>query len=414
MISPIKNSSLNSVKNKWRNKVKKSKLDTSNTASKWKRCRKVLKQKSSSLEDGTAPLNEPLHERRASQSCTELSTLSRISEEGNSGHSESKIYRRKLFAKSRTQQISKSLDVPSLSQKSSAASSLKSSNASISSAENKCIIMLSSFEENTPPVVIFPENYYHQPEANNSRKSEMKKQVSFDDSITDSVEAKFSQLNFKDGLTYHSLVLATDSGSYTSTTNMSAISVGKQPSYRIIIFMWAYSLLFALFDSQLLGQSVKCSVATEVSSPLGKASILLALVLPLVCGPVLSGAIRRLLLVLENVKFVIRRSPSQTSIHTHPNSSFPFLLSLIHAISYTVYMVLSELLYPTYIDIFSYMLLKYCVGFSFSIIFPITALCTNESLRREVVRIYKYKPGVKKMTKEEKEQEIGKQMLKMQ
>ena len=77
-------------------------------------------------------------------------------------------------------------------------------------------------------------------------------------------------------------------------------------------------------------------------------------------------------------------------------------------------MVLSELLYPAYIDIFSYMLVKYCMGFSFSIIFPITALCSFENLRREVVRIYKYKPGVKKMTKEEKEQEIGKQMLKMQ
>jgi hypothetical protein len=42
----------------------------------------------------------------------------------------------------------------------------------------------------------------------------------------------------------------------------------------------------------------------------------------------------------------------------------------------------------------------------------ITALCTSEELRREVIRVYRDKPGVMKMTKEEKEQEIGKEMLK--
>ena len=106
--------------------------------------------------------------------------------------------------------------------------------------------MLSSFEENTPPVVIFPENYYHHSDSNKStQKSGMKKQVSFDDSITDSVEAKFSQR----GLSYHSLLTGADCGSLTPTTNMSTISVGKQPSYRIIIFMWTYLVIFALFDT---------------------------------------------------------------------------------------------------------------------------------------------------------------------
>ena len=166
-----------------------------------------------------------------------------------------------------------------MSQKTSTVStSLKSSKASLSNSENKLIIMLSSFEENTPPVVIFPENYYHQYDVNDAldsnlvnsqRKSGMKKQVSFDESITDTVEAKYARLNYREGKVYHSMVSGSrqsDSESLTLTTNMSTMSVEKQPNYRIIIFMWSFSLFFALFDTQMMGSNKKCSVSSPPSS----------------------------------------------------------------------------------------------------------------------------------------------------
>lgn len=311
-----------------------------------------------------------------------------------------------------------------MSQKSSAGSSLKSSNASLSSNETRCIIMLSSFEENAPPVVIFPENYYHDDEDDdaqdikaiyNSRKLGMKKQVSFDDSITENVESKYAQLHYEDGKMYHSIVsgsIHSDSESLTLTTNMSTVSVEKAPDYRIIIFMWSFSTLYALFDDQMMRPAKKCSVSTELFTQLGVPSIFMALILPLACGPILCGTIRRILVALEQVKLLIRRTPSQISIPPPSDASFPFFLTLIHAFTYTSNMILAELFYPTYIDIFSYMLLKYCIGFSFSILYPIAALCTQEDLRREVVRVYKENHGAKVMTKEEKEQEIGKEMLK--
>ena len=89
-------------------------------------------------------------------------------------------------------------------------------------------------------------------------------------------------------------------------------------------------------------------------------------------------------------------------------------ISHFYFLSSTLSLTQSTTNYPSYITILTCMLIKNCVGFFFSILLPIAALCTKEDLRREVVRIYKYKPGVKKMTKEEKEQEIGKEMLKMQ
>ena len=121
--------------------------------------------------------------------------------------------------------------------------------------------------------------------------------------------------------------------------------------------------------------------------------------------------IRRILVAVEQVKLLTMRTPSQVSLLPLSDDVFP-LLTIIHVLTYVTNMILAEILHPVYIDIFSYMLLKYCIGFFFSIIFPIAALFTHEDLRREVVRVYREKPGVQVMTKEEQEQEIGKEMLK--
>ena len=175
----------------------------------------------------------------------------------------------------------------------------------------------------------------------------MKKQVSFDESITDTVEAKYAQLNYREVTVYHSMVSGSrqsDSESLTLTTNMSTISMEKQPNYRIIIFIWSFLLFFALFDTQMMGSCKKCLVSTKLFTQLGVPSICMALILPLACGPVLSGFIRRILVALEQVKVLLRRTPSQVSILPQSDTSFSFLLSLIHAFTYTLKMVVAELI----------------------------------------------------------------------
>ena len=129
--------SVNSVKNKWKQKVQKRRFDL--VQSKIRPTKKLLKTKSKSVDDEVETSSESLSTRRSSQSCNELSNLSRIEEEGESKLSAgSKVYRRKLFARSRNKQMSNSLDVPSIAPKSYTGSSFKSS-------ETKCIIMLCSF-----------------------------------------------------------------------------------------------------------------------------------------------------------------------------------------------------------------------------------------------------------------------------
>ena len=152
---------------------------------------------------------------------------------------------------------------------------------------------------------------------------------------------------------------------------------------------------------------------------------------------------------------LLRRSPSQISICSQSSSSPRFLafISLLHLSCCGTHMIAADWLFPVHIDLLSYMLLKYCVGFFFLLAFPLAVLvchpeaciCFYLSLSlylylnlylylylylalssssevllilmfisqvwRETVRIFRASEGKREQTKEEKEAEIGKQML---
>ena len=151
--------SLHSIKNKWKSKIKTNKkLDSEKFGSisrKWKentfdkkkdelKRQRVMKQKSKSFDDELEldPGHRVQMEKKQSYSCSELPQLYSIREEGDTSIrniAQSKTYRRKMFAKSKTQQVTMSF---------SPASSL--------SSEPQCIITLSS-PESTAPVRIFPD-----------------------------------------------------------------------------------------------------------------------------------------------------------------------------------------------------------------------------------------------------------------
>ena len=153
--------SLHSIKNKWKSKIKTNKkLDSEKLGSisrKWKentfdkkkdelKRRRVMKQKSKSFDDELEPSQRVEIEKKQSYSCSELPQLYSIREEGDNN------IRRKMFAKSKSQQVTMSFS-PASSLK-----SLKSSNASLSSCEPLCIITVSSPESTAPPLRIFPGN----------------------------------------------------------------------------------------------------------------------------------------------------------------------------------------------------------------------------------------------------------------
>ena len=69
-----------------------------------------------------------------------------------------------------------------------------------------------------------------------------------------------------------------------------------------------------------------------------------------------------------------------------------------------------QILFPATIDLFTYMVLKQILGYIFYIIIPVLIIVRPE-FREEVRKVYKENRGKKELTREEKEREIGKEML---
>ena len=77
----------------------------------------------------------------------------------------------------------------------------------------------------------------------------------------------------------------------STTSNQSNISVVElPPDFRAVIFIWSFSLVYALFDDQLMSKEPldKCSLDSSVSSQLHISSIVMALIVPFILGPILS------------------------------------------------------------------------------------------------------------------------------
>ena len=157
--------SLHSIKNRWKSKIKTNKKCDSEKLSsisrKWKentidKKKEALKRgQSKSFDDELEPTDKVLIDSKQSYSCSEIPQLSSIKEEGDQSLKnigQSKTYRRKMFARCKTQEVTMSFS-PASSLK-----SLKSSNASLSSCEPLCIITVSSPESTAPPLRIFPGN----------------------------------------------------------------------------------------------------------------------------------------------------------------------------------------------------------------------------------------------------------------
>ena len=74
-------------------------------------------------------------------------------------------------------------------------------------------------------------------------------------------------------------------------------------------------------------------------------------------------------------------------------------------------MLAAPLLYPSSIDLFTYILLTQVIGYLAYIILPIAILIIRPDFREEAWKVYKENVGKKELTQEEKEQEISKEML---
>ena len=103
--------------------------------------------------------------------------------------------------------------------------------------------------------------------------------------------------------------------------------------------------------------------------------------------------------------------PPVSALETDPTLH---CLSLLHLVCYSANMAVAELLYPLHIDLLTYTLLKHVVGHSFCLLFPVIVMIMKGEFRQEMGRVLKESAGSRKdLSKEEKLEEIGKEMLNM-
>ena len=156
---------------------------------------------------------------------------------------------------------------------------------------------------------------------------------------------------------------------------------------------------------------------SDLSSSSYQVSVVVALIFPALAGPVLSWLLLRLIVLTEQCspcKVFRRRTPSQMSVMTPsspPGDCLLSVMSVVFVFCYASNMLAAPLLYPSSIDLFTYILLKQVIGYLAYIILPIAILILRPEFRQEAWKVYKENVGKKELTQEEKEQEISKEML---
>ena len=225
-----------------------------------------MKQKSKSFDDELEPTDKALIDNKQSYSCSEIPQLSSIKEEGDTSLrniGQSKTYRRKMFARCKTQEVTMSF---------SPASSLKSTKSSLASlssggveqaGEQSCIITLSSPESTAPPILIFPDQ--------SRAKEELRKQVSFENSL-DQIDQRSlpqsqpqpqcqTQVNYRAGRASTS-VLSEETGSVSmsssvrgrarsvtsNTSTQASTSTAQVPHLKYITIIWSLGLLYTIIE----------------------------------------------------------------------------------------------------------------------------------------------------------------------
>ena len=409
--------SLHSIKNKWKSKIKTNKkLDSeklSSVSRKWKenaldkKKARVMKQKSKSFDDELEPPDKALMDNKQSYSCSEIPQLSSIKEEGETGLrniGQSKTYRRKMFAKMKTQQVTLSF-------------SPGSSISRLSSPGSQpCIITLSSPESSAPPTLIFPDT--------SRGKEELRKQVSFDNSLDQIDQRRQSEVSYRTGRATTSILSdesqtgrgrARSVTSNTSTLASTSTSTTSQvPDLKVITIIWSLGLVYTMIEPP---STELCCLTSDLSSRSYQVSVVVALIFPLLAGPVLCWLILRVIVVLElcsPCKVIRRRTPSQMSVVTAsspPGDCLLPVMSVVFVFCYSSNMLAAPLLYPSSIDLFTYILLKQVIGYLSYIILPIAILTIRPEFRKEAWKVYKENVGKKELTQEEEEEEISKELL---
>ena len=173
----------------------------------------------------------------------------------------------------------------------------------------------------------------------------------------------------------------------------------------VLVLVWTISLAYSLLTPQLVSDK-DCDVREDPFSTLGTVSIFMALILPLIFGPV--GAILAMS-VASIFSFCGARKPSDDGYVAHIFCLV--LLTVMFVTTYAINMVFSEIYFDSINNIMYFILIKYCFGTLHHFLGPLIILLSYKDLRQSVVKVF-LKGGTnqnesKDISDEEMKKELG-------
>ena len=151
------------------------------------------------------------------------------------------------------------------------------------------------------------------------------------------------------------------------------------------------SSIFSLLNEQLLGKSVDvpCSMTDDLNTGFGSASIMIAIIVPTILGPVIITACH-LLLCLFNLCFSTSGSLTAEERNKEIGDAMCiFLLTLVFLATYLSSMVLTELYIPLPSNLLCFVIVKHVFGTSHHFLGPVCIFLCKRDIRLNVGLVYR-------------------------
>ena len=158
----------------------------------------------------------------------------------------------------------------------------------------------------------------------------------------------------------------------------------------IIGIIWFIALIYSLLTEQILSKSVDlpCYVSDQIKSDLGMASIVIAIIIPTVIGP-LSIFFLHIILSITNCIIGTKSADPDLRNKECRNLVCIFLLTLIFLVTYITSMIICELYVKIPGQMLYFVFLKYIAGTSHHLFGPLVILMTRQDIRENAGVVYR-------------------------
>ena len=157
--------------------------------------------------------------------------------------------------------------------------------------------------------------------------------------------------------------------------------------------VWAVSALYGVLSDQMLSRQadMPCSVRVDPARGLGLASVVLAILVPTVVGPL---AVTLLHLLLTIAGLVVGQPAVAREVRVQETRGLCtiLLLTVTFLLTYTTSMVACEAWMSTSSGLLGFVVVKYVVGTSQHLLGPLAILLSRPDLRKSAVQVTTRKP----------------------